>query len=750
MNYLYNDYVELPAPISLVGPALQDPTLWAELPIGAERLGTLWRSGAELYQVALSTAGTKLSWQVSSATGMGRQMHVEIELHDALITTHASVQIRLSGPGPIWPLARLRLRATLRKAVRACTSELGVLLRARATELLLEPRTAVATPLAVRAGSANELGERGEASPNQLRVGLGSHLAEKLAERYPQTVKQFAAMGALDHLERVWRLEQGWERIIGGSYDRGCYRLDLGAAPVAAPTFDLIYAGGGLGLLHAAVMAKRYGRKVLVFDRGEVGCAHREWNISRPELQALVDLGVVSWEDLASVVMREYRDGLVRFYNGPASDAQPFDLWLSDVLNVALDAGALLRLMRQVVEETGGRVLSHRAFSHVTAFSHGQAYVEVQLEPLGMAGSIERYSAQLLLDGMGSTSPLALLRHAGQPFAGVCPTVGTVADGFAQGSAPDEYDPNLGDILLSVADSQLGEQLMWEGFPGRDDELTVYLFYYATIQRPAASGQRPAGSRKQEAAEASASRYSLLALFEQYFTLLPSYKRPGPDFRQIKPVYGYIPARHSLRANEVPLLRGVLSVGDSAAQQSPLTFCGFGSHVRNLDRTTSLLNFALDHQLLDERHMRQVNAFQVNVSLNWVFSRFMHPWDQPDNVNRLQNIFLETLHELGVDMATRFFQDRMRWADYHPMILGTLRRFGQIIPISWHVLGPAGWLQWANDYARFSSQAAQAAVARLIGPRGERIVRAIADSHSPSAGMAVRARYAEWRAMGWV
>jgi lycopene cyclase CruA len=742
MNYLYSDYVELPAPISLVITALQDPLLWAELPIGAERLGQLWRSGAELYQVLLNPAGTTLSWQISPATGIGRRIDLDIDLHDALISTHARVRVRLSGPGPLWPWARPQLHTALRQAIRKSTAKLTELLRTRAAELLLEPLEAVVAPLAVRAGPASELVERSEAAATPLRPGLGSHLAKQLAERYPQTVRQFAAMGALDHLERVWRLEQGWERMMRGSYDEGCYQLDPGAAPAAAPTFDLIYAGGGLGLLHAAVMAKRYGRKVLVFDRGEVGCAHREWNISRPELQALVDLGVVSWGDLANVVMREYRDGLVRFYNGPASDVKPFDLWLPEVLNVALDAGALLQLMRHIVEDAGGKVLSHRAFSHVKAFASGPAYVEVQLDPLGTAGASERYSARLLLDGMGSTSPLALLRHAGQPFAGVCPTVGTVADGFAKGSAPDEYDPNLGDILLSVADAQLGEQLMWEGFPGRADELTVYLFYYATIPR-SANGQ-PAAS------ELPASKYSLLALFEQYFALLPSYKRPGPHFRQIKPVYGYIPARHSLRANEAPLLRGVLPVGDSAAQQSPLTFCGFGSHVRNLDRTTSLLDFALDHDLLDERNLRHVNAFQVNVSLNWVFSRFMHPWDQPHNVNRLQNIFLETLHELGVDMATRFFQDRMRWADYHPMILGTLRRFHQIIPISWSVLGPAGWLQWASDYAHFSSQAAQAALARALGPHGEHTLRALADRRSPSAGMAVRARYAEWRAMDWL
>jgi lycopene cyclase CruA len=477
-------------------------------------------------------------------------------------------------------------------------------------------------------------------------------------------------------------------------------------------------------------MAARYGRRVMVFDRSEVGCAHREWNISRTELAALVESGVVSWDELDTVVMREYRDGLVRFHSRPHSDAPPVDLWLPEVLNVALDAGALLRLMRRKLEDAGGTVLSGRLFRRVCVRAGAPLSVEVELT--GPDGATERYKARLLLDGMGSTSPLALLRHAGRPFAGVCPTVGTVARGFAQGDGPQEYDPTLGDILVSVADSQGGEQMMWEGFPGRGDELTIYLFYYSAIRR------------------ASTRDYSMLDLFEQYFTLLPTYKRPGPGFRHIKPVYGYIPARHSLRPQEAPLLRGVLPVGDSAAQQSPLTFCGFGSHVRNLRRTTGLLDYALRHNLLDPNQLAPINAFQANVSLNWIFSRFMEPWDQADDVNRLQNLFIRVLHEMGVEKATRFFQDRMRWQDYHPMLLGMMWHYPGILLAAWKVLGIKGITQWMGDYARFSWAAATAALARVGGRRAEQALTGLAERLAPALGLRLRARYAEWRSMGWV
>ncbi|MBC8075847.1 MAG: hypothetical protein H7Y32_07215, partial [Chloroflexales bacterium] len=447
--------------------------------------------------------------------------------------------------------------------------------------------------------------------------------------------------------------------------------------------------------------------------------------------------GLATWDELQPIIMAEYRTGLVRFHNSPRNHVPQRDLLLPGVLDVALDAGALLALARRKLEAAGGTVLDYRALKCVRAPPEGPLYVEVELEPSEerkakseKRGEAERFRARLLLDGMGSTSPLALLRHAGKPFAGVCPTVGTVATGFVQGDGPRQHDSTLGDILLTVDDAQGEQQLMWEGFPGRGNELTIYLFYYDTV------GQR---------------QHSLLALFEQYFALLPTYKQPGPEFRHIKPVYGYIPARHSLQAQEAPLLRGVLPIGDAAAQQSPLTFCGFGSHVRNLDRTTALLDTALRHNLTRPRDLARIRPFQANVSLNWVFSRFMRPWGKPNGVNELQNVFLAVLHELGIDLARRFFQDRMRWSDYHKMILGTFVRYPRVVGIALRVLGARGVAQWIGDYTRYSLGALDARlVGRAGGPRLEHALKVVLDRLSPTLALRVRARYAEWRAMGWL
>lgn len=722
-------YYELSAPAATVRDLLCDPQMWATLPLPATRHGTYWQAGDDLYAVqpapeAASDPAT-LRYTVTPVLPHLPRLVLELILHDAVIATH--VQVRLTqhtpGRGVLWRVQQAMTRRRLQRTLDACAQQMQA--------QVWQQQQAQVPPV-----------------PTDDRLPL----AERLQARYPQTVAHFAAMGASDHLERVYWLERNWARILRGDTHSDLYAHAPADVPAPPADYDLIYAGGGMGLLHAALMAQRYGRRVLLFDRSTVGSVHREWNISHGELQALVRAGVLDERDLAEVVMNSYRNGVVYFHNGDASRVPYSELWLPDVLNVALDAGALLRVMRRRLEAAGGVVLDGHAFDGVCVYGtagkngNGTPAVAVSLRDIA-SGDVRRVTGRLLLDGMGSTSPLALLRHRGEPFAGVCPTVGTVVSGIVPGSAPHEFDPTIGDILLSVSDTQMGRQMIWEGFPGRGDELTVYLFYYVALRHagrdyeppppPANGGEAPP-------------RYSLLELFEHYFALLPTYKRPGEHFAHHKPVYGYIPGRHNVRRHDAPMLAGVLPVGDAAAQQSPLTFCGFGSHVRNLHRTASLLDYALQHDLLTPPHLKHVTAYQTNVSLNWVFSRFMQPWGTPQGVNELQNAFLAAMNELGIDLATRFFRDETRWHDYNRVVWRTMMHYPDVFRLAFLVLGVPGVVQWARDYARFSGVAATATAARLAGAPAERALGWLTARLAPGVGLAVRASYAEWRAMGWL
>lgn len=698
MRVSFTTTVDLDRAPALLRVALTDPAAWPRLLPGLQRLGRYWRYREDLYEIACVSGGGRLRWDVISAADPRTRVQADLLLQPTPLGCGATLTLTLTLADRLAArLQRPLLRRRLERAARTIAGRLALLL-----------------PLPDPAD---------------------------LAGRYPRSLAAFAQMGALEHLERIAHMDAVWAAIQAAAGEgrtapagHRVVRADdpILRPPGSGPDFDLIYAGGGLGLLHAAVMARRYGYRVLLFDRGEAGCAHREWNISREELRALVQAGLCDWDELEALVMAEYRGGVVRFHAG--AGRAPTELWLDHVLDVALDAGALLRLARRKLEQAGGTVLDRRAFRCVWA-AEDAARVLVELE--APDGAAERYRARLLLDGMGSTSPLALERFAGQPFAGVCPTVGTVVAGLQEGPAPDQHNPQVGDILLTVADAQRGQQYMWEGFPGRQGELTVYLFYYDTLERARATGaERPAA-------------VSLMQLFEDYFALLPTYKRPGPDFRHLRPVYGYIPARHSLRRAEAPLLRGVLPIGDSAAQQSPLTFCGFGSHVRNLERGTGLLDLALRRGLTEPRHLALISPYQVNVSLNWVFSRFMQPWRSGRDVNQLQNVFLAVLNDLGHDLAQRFFRDQMRWGDYHRMVLGMFWRHPAVLLSAWRVLGPRGVRRWAADYLVYSGEAALVALGRRLGARGRAGLAAAAERWAPEAALRLRARLAEWRAMGW-
>jgi len=709
-------YIELPAPLATVRTLLQK-----QPPFGATRLSQFWQWHGELWCIEPRHVNEQLIWHGYAPAIKGSHVLIMASLQDARITTHVRLHVALDLPGAMWPWTARRQQHTLARDVDGALQQV----HAHIAEILPVP-----------------------CAPAELPTEPAA-LADALRLTHPHTVAAFEVMDAVESLAAVARLDERWQTMEQGAAPQHVHQV-VDHLPPVERSFDLIYAGGGLGVLHAAIMAQRYGYRVLLFDRGEVGCAHREWNIGSQELRALVDAHVCTDADLVEIVMRRYHDGVVRFApdNSPI---HPAELHLPDVLNVGIDAAALLRLARRKLEAAGGTVLDRRAFRQVLAQPGGGVVVEVEAED----GTHECYGARLLLDTMGATSPLALQRYAGRPFAGVCPTVGSVVHGLEEGPAPDQHHPDTGDILISVADTQRNRQLIWEGFAGRDDELTVYVFYYDVVRGPGGEAKdktlQPStlGTGTLGGAVLQPSKHSLLDLFEDYFALLPTYKRPGPQFRHVRPVYGFIPARHTQRRDTRPPLLGTLPVGDSSAQQSPLTFCGFGSHVRNLDRTTSLLDLALRHDLLQPQQVRHISAYQANVALNWVFSRFMQPWRAPHDVNLLQNVFARVLNELGVDVAVRFFQDQMRWRDYGRIVNHTLNVYKRIIPTALMVLGPRDTARWVVDWLRFSGAAGVAAAGRRVGSARLDQIEARLWQQRPAWAFALRARRAEWHAMGW-
>ncbi|MEN9244935.1 MAG: hypothetical protein Q6K81_08595, partial [Gloeomargarita sp. DG02_5_bins_242] len=416
-----------------------------------------------------------------------------------------------------------------------------------------------------------------------------------LADHYPETVRHFQRMpnGAYD-LQRVYWWEQRWRQSVRNPrLNSVLFRAEV----KTAPAYDLIYVGGALGVIHAAVMA-RLGYRVLLVERLPFGRMNREWNISRSELQTLIDLNLFTAAEVERLIACEYADGFHQFYwpeVPPKLRAKI--LHTPTVLNIALDTQQLLALAGQKLRQAGGEIWDEWEFRRADI---GENAVAIEIQSL-RTGESKRVTGRLLVDAMGTASPIAWQLNGGRAFDSVCPTVGAVFKGLD----PQVWDRRYGDVLHSHGDISRGRQLIWELFPGANDELTVYLFHY---HQPCP--QNPG---------------SLLELYEDFFHILPEYRRCDlAELQWVKATFGYIPGHFSSTFAERRVAwERVISIGDAAALQSPLVFTGFGSLVRNLPRLTDLLDTALRHDLLGAAPLNAIRAYQGNSSVTWLFSKGM-------------------------------------------------------------------------------------------------------------------------------
>ncbi|WP_228035426.1 NAD(P)/FAD-dependent oxidoreductase [Oculatella sp. LEGE 06141] len=511
-----------------------------------------------------------------------------------------------------------------------------------------------------------------------------------LAERYPKTVASFRKMpnGEYD-LTRVYWWEQRWREGVQNPKQpkqiifKDDNQQDKGLANAAslACNYDLIYIGGALGVIHAAVMA-RLGYRVLLLERLPFGRMNREWNISRAEFQSLIDLGLFTPAEFESLIAQEYIDGFHKFFdsNNPPQAKAPV-LHTPTVLNVAIDAEKLLRLCGDKLLAAGGAIWDETEFSRADVAAE-QVTIQAQHLP---TQSDRVASGRLLVDAMGTASPIAWQLNGGRAFDSVCPTVGAVIGG---GFEAGVWDSRYGDVLNSHGDISRGRQLIWELFPGRDGELTIYLFHYHQ-----AHPDNPG---------------SLLEMYEDFFTILPEYRRCTIDkLTWQKPTFGYIPGHFSVgsRDRHVAFDR-LIAIGDAASLQSPLVFTGFGSLVRNLSRLTELLDTALRHDLLQAHHLNQIRAYQSNVAVTWLFSKgMMVPTGKvlaPQRINSMLNTFFGILASESPEVADRFIKDRAGWVAFNRMAIKAAWNNPALLVWIWELAGGKDILRWTLSYLNFT------------------------------------------------
>ncbi|MBD2462545.1 FAD-binding oxidoreductase [Oscillatoria sp. FACHB-1407] len=437
-------------------------------------------------------------------------------------------------------------------------------------------------------------------------------------------VEQILASIPGDALENLRRVDRLWQ-----SYKQDTLTLTevvkWNSEPLTTVNWDVVICGGTLGILLGVALAQR-GWKVALLERGELRGRDQEWNISRRELAELVELELLSADELEEAIATEYNPARLGFEGGS-------DLWVTDILNIGVSPVTLLDRLKHKFLAVGGQLFEHTAFAGVVVHPNG---VNVQ------AG--QSFQARLVLDAMGHFSAIARQARGGRKPDAVCVVVGSCAQGFPKN--------DTGDLLVSFTPMQNQCQYFWEAFPARDGR-TTYLFTYL---------------------DAEPERPNLEDFFADYLNLLPQYQAVElPQLQFQRALFGFFPCYR-----DSPLKLSwdrILAVGDSSGSQSPLSFGGFGAMIRHLKRLTTGIHAALEADLLDRQALAWLQPYQPNLSVTWLFQRAMsakvNQTVDPNQVNALLTAVFQQMATLGNTVLNPFLQDVVKFSALSKTLLQT-------------------------------------------------------------------------------
>lgn len=379
------------------------------------------------------------------------------------------------------------------------------------------------------------------------------------------------------------------------------------------PDFDLIICGGTLGIILATTLQQK-GLKIAIIERGILQGREQEWNISHQELQVLLELNLLTEEELNTIIFTEYNPARIAFYQG-------YELWVKDVLNLGVSPYHLLGKLKEKFLQWGGQLWENNSF--VSAVVHPQG-VKVNLQQTSL-------TTRLLIDAMGHFSPIVKQARQGQKPDGVCLVVGSCGKGFKENET--------GDLIATFTPILNQCQYFWEAFPAKQGR-TTYLFTYV---------------------DTHPQRFSLEFLMNEYFKYLPSYQNIELNsLNFIRFLFGFFPAYQNSPLH-FPWNR-IMAIGDSAGGQSPVSFGGFGAMLRHLQRLTNSVFLALKTDSLLVQDLQLIQSYQPNIALTWLFQKTMSvPFDKKvknaQEINQLMSAVFQVMNNLGEDVLKPFLQD---------------------------------------------------------------------------------------------
>ncbi|GAX23163.1 hypothetical protein FisN_33Lh056 [Fistulifera solaris] len=419
--------------------------------------------------------------------------------------------------------------------------------------------------------------------------------------------------------------------------------------------FDVVVCGGTLGIFFATAL-QLHGHNVCVVEAGELRGREQEWNLSFDELYELVEIGVLTEQDVDDAIQTDFPGCRSGFKNkeitplggGYMDNQVGFECFTEDVLNLGVAPTILLQRSAKTFVENGGVIKERTRMS-------GVAISELIGAAVDIGEDKEPITARLIIDCMGNGSPISRQQRHGQKPDGVCVVVGSCASGY------DAKTNVIGDLIYTnqvITDKgQNGrQQYFWEAFPvgigrngkkpGTSDVKTTYMFTYL---------------------DADSSRPSLESIMEDYWSLLPiyqpSFRNPEEDLDFRRVLFAYFPTYRDSPLK--PQWNRILAVGDASGIQSPLSFGGFGALTRHLSRITGAVTEALELDLLHKDDLGAINPYTPNLSATWMFQKAMSvkpgQKTEADFVNRLLAVNFEVMDQMGKRTIKPFLQDVVRF-----------------------------------------------------------------------------------------
>jgi hypothetical protein len=438
---------------------------------------------------------------------------------------------------------------------------------------------------------------------------------------------------------------------------------------------DVIISGGPIGIFFALALQLK-GLDVCVLDGADLIGDETEWTMRTEDLLDLHGLGILTEEDIEIAMQTTDAGFNIELLNegGPSGNS-----------NWCLSPDILIKRVALRFKEGGGTILTQTPMMGIAISEYSGAAVDLGEE----RGPI---TATLIVDTMGSKSPISRQQRYGMKPDAVCAVVGTMAAGF-----DDE--------------SKVGKETMPSALKLRDDSGNKRPQYFWETAPAGKAKKRFLNSLQDEAVNASSTkttymftyidadeeRPSFESLMADYWRMLasrhPSIHDPVTDLDVQRVMFSYHPIYRETSSK--PRWNRILDIGSI---QSPFSSAGLGSVARHIGRISKAVTEAIDNHCLHKDDLAEIISYNPSLSASWMFRKAMSirmgEEANQDAINRLLATNFKSMHALGQQATNPFLQDVVCLDTLLGTMSGNLTGDPSVLPAIVEQVGLPTFLDW--------------------------------------------------------